>query len=73
LKIGAFLETGGRCLLGGMPLYPDAIVSTGTPEEMALSDDHFLLPDDVVRCEVEGLGALESAVVPVGDDEERSR
>lgn len=47
-------------------LAPGDIVSTGTPAGVAIGMDppRFLQPGDVVRCEIDGLGAIENEVVP---------
>ena len=46
-------------------LDPGDLIATGTPEGVGVGMDppHFLKPGDVVRCEVEGIGAIENTVV----------
>ena len=45
-------------------LEPGAIILTGTPSGVgeAFDPPRYLQPGDVVRCEVEGLGALEHSI-----------
>ena len=45
-------------------LEPGDLIATGTPEGVGVGMDppRFLQPGDVVRCEVEGLGAIENTV-----------
>lgn len=45
-------------------LEPGDIIATGTPEGVgvAMNPQVFLQPGDVVRCEVEGIGAIENVV-----------
>ncbi len=47
-------------------LEPGDIIATGTPEGVgiAMEPPVFLQPGDVVRCEIEGIGAIENTVVP---------
>lgn len=47
-------------------LEPGDILSTGTPEGVgaAMTPPRFLQPGDVVRCEIEGIGAIENRVGP---------
>lgn len=49
----------------GMTLEPGDVLLTGTPHGVGLAMDppRFLVPGDVVRCEVDGLGAIENACV----------
>jgi 2-keto-4-pentenoate hydratase/2-oxohepta-3-ene-1,7-dioic acid hydratase in catechol pathway len=49
-----------------MTLHPGDLIATGTPSGVGLSSGKFLQPGDVVRVEVDGLGALENRVVPAG-------
>lgn len=51
-------------------LEPGDIVSTGTPAGvgMGMSPPGFLEVGDVVRCEVEGIGAIENVVIAEPDD-----
>ena len=46
-------------------LEPGAIILTGTPSGVgeAFKPPRYLQPGDTVRCEVEGLGAIEHAIV----------
>ncbi|MFF2370537.1 fumarylacetoacetate hydrolase family protein [Agromyces sp. NPDC058110] len=51
-------------------LKPGDILATGTPAGIGAPTRNFLKPGDVVRAEIEGLGAIENRVVPepsVGD------
>jgi len=45
-------------------LAPGDLILTGTPQGVgqAMDPPRFLRPGDVVRCEIEGLGAIEHAV-----------
>jgi len=47
-----------------MTLRAGAIISTGTPAGvgMGMQPPRFLKAGDVVRCEIEGIGALENPV-----------
>jgi 2-keto-4-pentenoate hydratase/2-oxohepta-3-ene-1,7-dioic acid hydratase in catechol pathway len=49
----------------GMTLEPGDVIVTGTPHGVGFAMDppRFLAPGDVVRCEVEGLGAIENTCV----------
>ena len=51
-------------LSAGIVLRPGDIISTGTPSGvgMGMSPPVFLKPGDTVRCEVEGVGAIENRV-----------
>ena len=46
-------------------LEPGDLLATGTPEGVGagMSPAQFLKPGDVVRCEIEGIGAIENKVV----------
>lgn len=46
-------------------LLPGDLIATGTPEGVGIGMDPqtFLQPDDVVRCEVDGIGVIENKVV----------
>ncbi|CAN5140269.1 hypothetical protein BH10PSE2_BH10PSE2_05460 [soil metagenome] len=46
-------------------LYPGDLIATGTPSGVAASspDPHWLVPGDVVRVEIEGVGALVNPIV----------
>jgi 2-keto-4-pentenoate hydratase/2-oxohepta-3-ene-1,7-dioic acid hydratase in catechol pathway len=52
----------------GMTLEPGDCLFTGTPGGVGAAMDprQFLKPGDVVRCEIDGLGAIEAAVVAEG-------
>jgi len=52
-------------LARGMTLEPGDVLLTGTPRGVgsAMKPPRFLVPGDVVECEVEGLGRLRNAVV----------
>jgi 2-keto-4-pentenoate hydratase/2-oxohepta-3-ene-1,7-dioic acid hydratase in catechol pathway len=45
-------------------LYPGDIILTGSPAGVAffLKPPRFLAPGDIVRCEIEGIGAIENHV-----------
>ena len=47
-------------------LYPGDIILTGSPAGVAffLRPQRFLRPGDVVRCEIEEIGAIENRVRP---------
>ena len=59
--IPTLIETISR----GITLYPGDIISTGTPAGvgMGLKPPRFLSPGDVVRVEIDGLGAIENRFV----------
>lgn len=59
-SIGAQIEY----LSTAFTLEPGDILSTGTPEGVgaAMTPPRFLQPGDVVRCEIEGIGAIENRV-----------
>ena len=44
---------------------PGDLLATGTPDGVgvAMNPPSFLRPGDVVRCEIEGIGAIENRVV----------
>lgn len=46
-------------------LYPGDLIATGTPEGVGvgMEPQSFLAPGDVIRCEVDGVGAIENRVV----------
>jgi len=46
-----------------MTLYPGDVISTGTPSGVGIVTQNWLKPGDVVRVEIEGLGAIENQVV----------
>ena len=52
-------------LSSGMTLLPGTIISTGTPSGVGMGFDppRFLVPGDVVRCEIEGIGSLTNPIV----------
>lgn len=58
--IGAQIEY----LSTAFTLEPGDIISTGTPEGVgvAMQPPQFLQPGDVVRCEIDGIGAIENKV-----------
>ena len=49
-------------------LEPGDLIATGTPEGVGvgMEPQRFLKPGDVVRCEIDGLGAIENRVAAVG-------
>jgi 2-keto-4-pentenoate hydratase/2-oxohepta-3-ene-1,7-dioic acid hydratase in catechol pathway len=49
----------------GMTLEPGDVILTGTPHGVgfAMSPPHYLVLGDVVRCEIDGLGAIENRIV----------
>ena len=49
-------------------LEPGDLIATGTPEGVGagMNPPVFLLPGDVVRCEIDGVGAIENRVVRMG-------
>ena len=51
-----------------MTLEPGDLIATGTPEGVGAGMDppRFLRPGDVVRCEIDGIGAIENRVVSPG-------
>ena len=46
-----------------MTLYPGDVIATGTPSGVAAVDQNWMKPGDVVRVEIEGLGAIENLIV----------
>jgi 2-keto-4-pentenoate hydratase/2-oxohepta-3-ene-1,7-dioic acid hydratase in catechol pathway len=54
-----------------MTLFPGDVVLTGTPHGVGLGfrPPRFLSMGDVVRCEIDGLGAIENAVTPDGPEQ----
>jgi 2-keto-4-pentenoate hydratase/2-oxohepta-3-ene-1,7-dioic acid hydratase in catechol pathway len=48
-----------------MTLFPGDLIVTGSPAGVAffMKPQRFLRPGDVVRCEIEQVGALENRVV----------
>jgi 2-keto-4-pentenoate hydratase/2-oxohepta-3-ene-1,7-dioic acid hydratase in catechol pathway len=52
-------------LSSAFTLEPGDLIATGTPEGVGIGRDPkiFLQPGDVVRCEIEGIGAIENTVV----------
>ncbi len=46
-----------------MTLMPGDLIATGTPSGIGAPSGRFLRPGDVVRAEIEGLGAIENRVV----------
>jgi acylpyruvate hydrolase len=55
-------------------LEPGDIIATGTPSGVGVFRDPpvFLLPGDRVRCEIEGIGAVENPVIDWSDVDEES-
>lgn len=49
-----------------MTLMPGDILATGTPAGIGAPTQNWLMPGDVVRAEIEGLGAIENRVVDEG-------
>ncbi len=47
-----------------MTLEPGDLVATGTPSGVGVASNRFLKPGDVVRVEIESLGAIENRFVP---------
>jgi 2-keto-4-pentenoate hydratase/2-oxohepta-3-ene-1,7-dioic acid hydratase in catechol pathway len=47
-----------------MTLMPGDIIATGTPAGIGAPSANWLRPGDVVRAEIEGLGAIENRIVP---------
>jgi 2-keto-4-pentenoate hydratase/2-oxohepta-3-ene-1,7-dioic acid hydratase in catechol pathway len=56
-------------LARGMTFEPGDVIMTGTPHGVgfAMKPPHYLVPGDVVECEVEGLGTLRNRVVAPTD------
>jgi len=44
-------------------LEPGDIVATGTPGGVGIASNRFLVPGDIVRVEIEGLGAIQNRIV----------
>jgi 2-keto-4-pentenoate hydratase/2-oxohepta-3-ene-1,7-dioic acid hydratase in catechol pathway len=44
-------------------LEPGDVVATGTPGGVGMASDRYLLPGDVVRVEIDGIGAIENRIV----------
>ncbi|HEX3141116.1 MAG TPA: fumarylacetoacetate hydrolase family protein, partial [Rhizobacter sp.] len=57
----ALIETCSR----GITLYPGDIIATGTPAGvgMGMTPPRWLAPGDVVRIEIDGIGAIENRIV----------
>ena len=55
-------------LAQGITLEPGDVLLTGTPHGVGfvMVPPHFLVPGDLVECEVEGLGSLRNRVVAPG-------
>jgi 2-keto-4-pentenoate hydratase/2-oxohepta-3-ene-1,7-dioic acid hydratase in catechol pathway len=49
-------------------LEPGDVIATGTSGGVGIASGRFLVPGDVVRVEIEGLGAIENTVVQEADD-----
>ena len=58
-KIAAQIEY----LSTAMTLFPGDIIATGTPSGVGVVTQNWLKAGDVVRIEIEGLGAIENKVV----------
>lgn len=54
-----------------MTLEPGDILATGTPSGIGAPKGRFLQIGDIVRLEIEGLGAMQAAIVPEGGEMER--
>lgn len=54
----------------GMTLEAGDIIATGTPSGVgyAMATPSFLLPGDIVRCEIEGVGSIENRIGAPGDE-----
>jgi 2-keto-4-pentenoate hydratase/2-oxohepta-3-ene-1,7-dioic acid hydratase in catechol pathway len=52
-------------------LEPGDIVATGTPGGVGVATGDFLVPDDVVRVEIDGIGAIENRIVQEPDRRDR--
>ena len=54
----------------GITLEPGDLIATGTPSGVGVFRDPpvFLQPGDRVRCEIEGIGAVENPIVDWTDD-----
>ncbi len=46
-----------------MTLLPGDVISTGTPSGVGIASNRFMVPGDVVRVEITGLGAIENRFV----------
>lgn len=57
----------------GTTLEPGDVILTGTPPGVAAATGRWLSRDDVVRCEVEGLGVLEHVVAEPNPDDREDR
>jgi 2-keto-4-pentenoate hydratase/2-oxohepta-3-ene-1,7-dioic acid hydratase in catechol pathway len=44
-------------------LEPGDVVATGTPSGVGMASDRYLVPGDVVRVEIDGIGAIENRIV----------
>jgi 2-keto-4-pentenoate hydratase/2-oxohepta-3-ene-1,7-dioic acid hydratase in catechol pathway len=52
-------------------LEPGDIVSTGTPSGVGVTQQKWLVPGDVVRVEIAGIGAIENRVIEEPAETER--
>ena len=61
LANGALIETCSR----GITLYPGDVIATGTPAGvgMGMTPPQYLKAGDVVRIEIDGIGAIENRFV----------
>ncbi len=51
-------------LSGAMTLEPGDLIATGTPGGVGVMEGRYLAAGDVVRVEIDGIGAIENRVVP---------
>jgi len=60
-------------LSSAMTLEPGDLIATGTPSGVGvgMSPPRFLRAGDVIRCEIEGIGAIENRVVTPGTEQRR--
>jgi 2-keto-4-pentenoate hydratase/2-oxohepta-3-ene-1,7-dioic acid hydratase in catechol pathway len=47
-------------------LEPGDVVATGTPSGVGMASDRYLVPGDLVRVEIGGIGAIENRIVQEG-------
>jgi 2-keto-4-pentenoate hydratase/2-oxohepta-3-ene-1,7-dioic acid hydratase in catechol pathway len=53
-------------------LEPGDIVATGTPGGVGVATGDFLVPDDVVRVEIDGIGVIENRIVQERDPRDQT-
>jgi 2-keto-4-pentenoate hydratase/2-oxohepta-3-ene-1,7-dioic acid hydratase in catechol pathway len=58
-------------LSAAFTLEPGDVVATGTPGGVGVAQGKFLVPGDVVRIEIEQIGAIENRVVEEPQDVDR--